>query len=49
MKKYKVSVVVPVYNVEKYLRQCLDSVAEGSEILSDTCLLAGGGCKSIAR
>ena len=22
----KVSVVVPVYNVEKYLRQCLDSL-----------------------
>ena len=23
----KVSVVVPIYNVEKYLRQCLDSIA----------------------
>ena len=22
----KVSVVVPIYNVEKYLRQCLDSI-----------------------
>ena len=22
----KVSVVIPVYNVEKYLRQCMDSV-----------------------
>jgi glycosyltransferase involved in cell wall biosynthesis len=26
MKKPKVSVVVPIYNVEKYLRQCLDSI-----------------------
>ena len=26
MSEIKVSVVVPVYNVEKYLRQCLDSI-----------------------
>lgn len=24
--KYKVSVIVPVYNVENYLRDCLDSL-----------------------
>lgn len=27
-KKYKVSVIVPVYNVEKYLDKCLDSLAK---------------------
>ena len=26
MKKPEISVVVPVYNVEKYLKQCLDSI-----------------------
>lgn len=26
MERYKVSIVIPVYNVEKYLQECLDSV-----------------------
>ena len=30
MKKYKLSIIVPVYNVEKYLRKCLDSLINQS-------------------
>ena len=26
MEKIKVSVIIPVYNVEKYIRQCLESI-----------------------
>ena len=26
MESYKVSIIVPVYNVERYLRQCMDSL-----------------------
>ena len=25
-KKYKISVIVPVYNAEKYIEQCLNSI-----------------------
>ena len=28
MKEIKVSVIIPIYNVEEYLEACLDSVAE---------------------
>lgn len=30
MNKYKISVIVPVYNAEKYLRKCLDSIVNQS-------------------
>ena len=33
MKKIKVSVIVPVYNVEKYLEKCLDSL--GNQTLKE--------------
>ena len=37
MWEYKVSVIVPIYNVEKYLAQCLEQLAaqtlEGIEVL----------------
>ena len=26
MDKYKISIIVPVYNVEKYINKCLDSI-----------------------
>jgi len=25
-KKYKLSVIIPIYNVEKYLKRCIDSI-----------------------
>ena len=28
MKKMKISFIIPVYNVEKYLRQCIESILE---------------------
>ena len=33
MSKYKISVIVPVYNVEKYIGKCLDSLV--NQTLSD--------------
>ena len=28
MKEVKVSIIIPVYNTEKYLKQCIDSAIE---------------------
>ena len=42
MRMAKVTVVIPVYNVEKYLRECLDSVC--SQTLSDLQILCVDDC-----
>ena len=38
-KKYKVSVIVPVYNVEQYLEQCLKSLV--NQTLESLQIIAG--------
>lgn len=44
MEKPQISIVVPVYNVEKYLRQCLDSVI--AQTFTDwECILVDDGSK----
>ena len=30
MMKYKISVIIPVYNVENYIKDCLDSIVNQS-------------------
>ena len=42
MRMAKVTIVIPVYNVEKYLRECLDSVC--SQTLSDLQILCVDDC-----
>lgn len=32
MKKIKISVIIPIYNVEQYLSQCLDSIIKHIQI-----------------
>lgn len=44
MEKPQISIIVPVYNVEKYLRQCLDSIT--SQTFTDwECILVDDGSK----
>ena len=38
----KVSIIIPVYNVEKYLRQCLDSVV--NQTLKDIEIICVNDC-----
>ncbi len=44
MEKPKISIIVPIYNMEKYLRQCLDSIK--NQIFCDwECILVDDGSK----
>ena len=44
MEKPQISIIVPVYNVEKYLRQCLDSIT--AQTFTDwECILVDDGSK----
>ena len=38
----KVSIIVPVYNVEKYLRRCIDSLVEQSYLNLEILLVDDG-------
>lgn len=44
MNKIKLSVIIPVYNVEKYLRRCLDSVI-AQTLLGDIIVYCKTGIK----
>ena len=33
--KFKISVIVPIYNVEKYLEECIESVIHQREYSTD--------------
>ncbi len=44
MNKYLVSVIIPVYNTEKYLRKCLDSVC--NQTLKDIEIICVNDCSS---
>ena len=48
----KLSVVVPIYNVEKYLRRCLDSIINQTiKDLEIICVIDGSpdNCEAICR
>lgn len=42
MKKYLVSIIIPVYNVQDYLRKCLDSIAHQTHDCLDVILIDDG-------
>ena len=42
MKKFLVSIIIPVYNVQDYLRKCLDSIAHQTHDCLDVILIDDG-------
>ena len=56
MSEITISVVIPVYNVEKYLAKCLDSVCAQADCVKEIILINDGStdgsldiCKSYAQ
>lgn len=45
----KVSVIVPVYNVEKYLKQCLDSIVDQTLEDLEIVLVDDGSVDSVGQ
>ena len=41
----KFSIIIPVYNVAAYLRECLDSVLAAANTLNVKCKMENGECK----
>ena len=46
MSKIFVSIIVPVYNVERYLRECLDSIAQLKAFSWEAILIDDGSTDS---
>ena len=41
------SIIIPVYNVAPYLRECLDSVLAAANTLNVKCKMENGECKGV--
>ena len=42
MKDYKISIIVPVYNVEKYLSECIESILKQTHTNLEIILIDDG-------